>query len=492
MRAFADTQEFVTALERAGELVRIRRLVSPYLEITEIADRVMKAGGPALLFENVDGSSFPVLINAYGSLRRMAMALGVEELDDLARRIEDMLDVDPPRRLMDKLKLLPKVAQLRKFPPKLVSHAPCQEVVLSGEDVDLARLPVLTCWPDDGGPIITIGQVFTQNPATGKTNVGMYRLQVMEKNVTGMHIHMHHDGARNVRESGVAPLACAVAFGGPSVMPYAATAPLPPEISELLLAGFIQGENVPVVKCKTVPLEVPATAEIVLEGFIRPDDVRREGPFGDHTGYYSLADDFPTFRVTAITHRRGAIYPTTIVGRPPMEDYWLGKATERIFLPLLKTQMPEVRDMNLPLFGVFHNFLFLSIKKQYPHHARKVMHAVWGTGQMMFSKFIVVVDDDVDVQDMNEVMFRLGANVDPKRDVVITEGPIDILDHASDRVGIGGKMGFDATRKWPGEGFPREWPEDLVMAPAVKEMVNGYWSELGPWFAALKANGVQS
>ncbi len=490
MQAFADTPSFVRALENAGELVRVQRAVSPHLEITEVTDRVVKAGGPALLFENVEGSAFPVLINAYGSERRMAMGLGAESLDAIAGRIQGMLNIDPPKKLVDKLKLLPKLNELRKFPPRTVASGPCQEIVLTGDEMDLGKLPVLTCWPGDAAPFITFGQTFTHNPKTGKRNVGMYRLQVMDARTTGMHIHMHHDGAHNVRQSGAEPLPGAVALGGPSVMPYCATAPLPGDIDELLLAGFLQNANVPMVKCKTVDVEVPATADIVLEGFIRPDDRRVEGPFGDHTGYYSLADVFPTFRLTAITHRRDAVYPTTIVGRPPMEDTFLGKATERIFMPLLRMQMPEVVDMNLPVFGVFHNFVFLSIDKQYPWHARKVMSAVWGTGQMMFSKFIVVVDKDVDVQDVNEVLFRVGANVDPRRDLVFTDGPVDILDHASDRVGIGSKVGIDATRKWPEEGFQREWPEDLVMTDDVKKKVDGYFHTLG--LGNFSANGQRA
>ncbi len=477
---YRHLQELVTRLEQAGELVRIREQVSPYLEITEITDRVCKRGGPALLFEEVTGYRFPVLMNAFGSLKRMCLALEVDSLDTIAGDLLSFLEAEA-NTLLKKLKLLSRLARLGRMFPKTVSKAPCQEVVYTGEEVDLGQLPVLTCWPGDGGPFITLPVVITHHPETGRRNVGMYRLQVYDANTTGMHWHAHKGGAQHYRvaEARGEPLPVAVALGPDPAVTYAATAPLPEDIDEILFAGFLRGEPVTLVPCLTQPLQVPAQSQIVLEGYVNPGERRREGPFGDHTGYYSLADDYPVFHLTAITHRREAIYPATIVGRPPMEDCFMAKATERIFLPLIKKQLPEIVDLNLPVEGVFHNLAFISIDKRYPGHARKVMHALWGLGQMMFSKIIIVFDREVDVQDLSQVLWRLGNNVDPKRDTVFAEGPVDALDHAAPLPHFGSKLGIDATRKWPEEGFTRPWPEVIHMDPEIKRKVDELWPRLG-------------
>jgi len=482
MRGFNSTREFVEALERAGELVRIGAEVDPKLEVSEIASRVMRKYGPALLFENVRGSKMPLLINAYGSYRRMSMALGVESLDEVSDRITSLIEIKPPTSLKESLKMLPHLAQVRKFPPRTTRNAPCQQVVYRGGDVDLGTIPIITCWPEDGGPFITLPQVITRNPETGAQNLGMYRMQAIDRNTTFLHSQAHHDTARHLRmyrERGVTRVPCAVAIGGASAATYAATAPMPPELDEWLLAGFLREEPVELVQALESELRVPAEADIILEGYIDLEDVRLEGPFGDHTGFYTLKDEYPTFHVTTMTTRRDPIYCTTIVGQPPKEDYFLGKATERIFLNILRKTVPEIVDMNLPIFGVFHNFCFVSIRKEYPHHARKVMYALWGLGQMSLTKYIVVVDSDVDVQNTDTVMFYVGANVDPERDIQIVRGPIDVLDHASDMSGFGGKMGIDATRKWASEGFPRKWPKELEMTDSVIETVTARWSEYG-------------
>ncbi len=477
---YRNLQEFIARLEQAGELVRIQEPVSPYLEITEITDRVCKQGGPALLFENVPGYPTPVLMNAFGSMPRMCLALEVDSLDAIAPELLSFLDAEA-NTLMKKLKLLPKLARLGRMFPREVSKAPCQEVVLTGEEVDLGQLPVLTCWPEDGGPFITLPVVITQHPDTGRRNVGMYRMQVYDARTTGMHWHAHKGGAQHYRVAAAKgeTLPVAVAIGPDPAVTYAATAPLPEDIDEILFAGFLRGEPVDMVPCVTQPLKVPAESQMVLEGYVQPGERRREGPFGDHTGYYSLADDYPVFHVTALTRRRTAVYPATIVGRPPMEDCFMAKATERIFLPLIKRQMPEIVDLNLPVEGVFHNLAFISIDKRYPGHARKVMHAIWGMGQMMFTKIIIVFDREVDVQDLSQVLWRLGNNVDPKRDAVFAEGPVDALDHASPLPHFGSKMGIDATRKWPEEGFTREWPPVIDMDPEVKRKVDELWPRLG-------------
>ncbi len=498
--AFDDLQSFVVALERKGQLKRIAAQVDPVLEITEIADRMSKAaapphdppppktdpvhggrGGYALLFERVKGHRWPVLINAYGSYERMRMALGCDDFDALADRIATLLRPEVPATLVDKLKRVPELLKLAGVPPKAVDEGACQEHVLTDE-ADLLDLPAIQCWPQDGGRYITYGGVYTKNPNGGDRNVGMYRVQLFGPKLAAMHWHPHHDGARHFRlyHRRGERMPVAIAFGGESVLPYAATCPLPPGLSELLFAGFLHGRGIPLTRCKTIDMEVPANAEIVVEGIIDPtEDTIREGPFGDHTGFYSLADQFPRFHVTAITHRSNPIYPTTIVGKPPMEDYYLGKATERIFLPLLKTVVPDILDYHLPMFGAFHNCVFVKIRKEYPYHARKVMHAIWGAGQMMFCKFIVVVDEHVNVHDEQEVLFHVGANVDPRRDTAVVEGPLDILDHAAPAFGAGSKMGIDATRKIPGEGQVREWPEELTMSEEIVDRVTRRRGEYG-------------
>jgi 4-hydroxy-3-polyprenylbenzoate decarboxylase len=491
MRGYNTTREFVEALERAGELVRIRAEVDPVLEISEIATRVMRQYGPALLFENVKGSKMPLLINAYGSYRRMCMSLGVESLDEISERITSLIEIKPPTSLKESLKMLPHLAQVRKFPPRSTKKAAAQSIVYRGNDVDLGAIPIIKCWPEDGGKFITLPQVITKNPETGAQNLGMYRMQVIDRNTTFLHSQTHHDTARHLRmylERGITKVPCAAAIGGPSVATYAATAPMPPELDEWILAGFLREEPVELVQALDSDLRVPAEADIILEGYIDLEDVRLEGPFGDHTGFYTLKDEYPTFHVTTITTRPDPVYWTTIVGQPPKEDYFLGKATERIFLNILKKTVPEIVDMNLPIFGVFHNFCFVSIRKEFPHHARKVMYALWGLGQMSLTKYIVVVDSDIDVQNTDTVMFHVGANVDPERDIQIVRGPIDVLDHASDMTGWGGKMGIDATRKWKAEGFPREWPKELEMTEDTIEKVTARWREYGlP--EALKGSG---
>jgi 4-hydroxy-3-polyprenylbenzoate decarboxylase len=475
-----DLAEFVRFLEARGELRRITREIDPVLEVSEIAQRVVHAGGPALLFERVKGSRFPLLINTYATRRRMSWALGVGDLEEHARDIGELVKAQPPAGLMDKIRMLPKLARVASAAPRVVRSGPCQEVVES--DPDLGRLPIITTWPEDGGPYITLPMVVTRDPDKGTRNVGCYRMQVYGPRETGMHWQLHKTGRRHMRrykELGQTRMPVAVALGGDPILSYAATAPLPDGIDEFLFAGFLRRRPVELVRGKTVDLEVPASADFVLEGYVDVDELRREGPFGDHTGYYSLADDYPVFHLTCITRRESPIYPTTVVGPPPQEDAWLGKATERLFLPLLRMTFPEIVDMNLPVEGVFHNLCLVSIKKEYPHHARKICHSLWGMGQMMFAKCIVVVDDDVNVQDVREAAWRVLNNIDAKRDVFFAEGPIDVLDHASVAFGFGGKLGVDATRKWKEEGFTREWPEVLKMRPDVVERVNALWKELG-------------
>ena len=478
--AFRDLREFVAALESRGWLKRISAEVDPVLEITEITDRVSKAGGPALLFEKVKGSSMPVLINAFGSFERMSLALGVNHLDEIAEYLLSFLQPDLSGSWWSKIKMLPRLAEAAAFLPRVVKSGPCQEVVID-RNPSLEMLPVLKCWPGDGGKFITLPLVFTRDPETGRRNVGMYRMQIYDSQTTGMHWHMHHDGAENYRRAQKRGerLEVAVALGGDPATIYAATAPLPKDIDEMIFAGFLRREPVELVRCKTVDLEVPAHAEIILEGYVDPSEKRVEGPFGDHTGYYSLCDEYPVFRLTAITHRRDPIYPTTVVGKPPMEDCYMGKATERIFLPLLQLFVPEVVDINLPLEGVFHNCAILSIRKRYPGQPKKVMSAVWGMGQMMFTKFIIVVDETVNVQNLSEVLWKVFNNVDPRRDIMIVDGPLDALDHSSPYPHYGSKMGIDATKKWPAEGHGREWPEDIVMSPEIKELVDRRWKEYG-------------
>jgi len=479
--AYSDLRGFINLLEREQELARVSERVDPNLEITEIADRVVKAGGPALLFENVHGSEIPVLINHYGSMRRMARALGVEDVEEVARRIEGLVNSEAPGSFLEKLRMLPKLAKLSSAFPKTVKRGKCQEVVLEGEAASLDLLPVLTCWPGDGGPFITLPMVFTKDPETGKRNVGMYRMHVYDARTTGMHWHVHKVGARHYAEyeKRGERMPVAVALGDDPAITYAATAPLPEDFDEMIFAGFLRNTPVEMVKCVSVDLEVPANSEIILEGYVDPGERRTEGPFGDHTGYYSPADDYPVFHLSCITHGKDAVYPATIVGKPPMEDCYIGKATERIFLPLIKSQLPEIVDLNLPLEGVFHNLAFVSIKKRYPMHAHKVINALWGLGQMMFTKIICVFDEDVDVQNVSEVLWRLGSNVDPKRDVMFAEGPVDVLDHAAPQALFGSKMGIDATRKIEGENYHRTWPEEIKMSADVVEKIDRLWGKLG-------------
>lgn len=482
---YPSLRHFINFLESKNQLIRIQDPIRAELEITEITDRVTKAGGPALLFENVikvDGqkSQFPLLINSYGTWQRMAWALGVEDVEQIAREIDEVIKTQPPSGLLDKLRMIPKLAKLGSYLPKTVSKGACQQVVQA--PVDLSILPYLKCWPQDGGPYITFPVVITKDPDTGIRNVGTYRMQVFDKQTTGMHWQIHKGGAkhfqryRELRQK----IPVAVVLGGDPTYGYAATAPLPDNVDEMILAGFIRKQGVEMVRCKTIDLEVPADADFILEGYVDPmEPLVQEGPFGDHTGYYSLADNYPLFHVTAITHRKDAIYPTTIVGPPLQEDGFIGKASERIFLPLIKTTFPEIRDMNLPIEACFHNLAIVSIKKQYPGHAKKMMHSFWGMGQLMFSKCIIVVDDDVNVQDLREVTWRVANNIDPRRDITFAEGPLDALDHSADQFAYGSKMGIDATTKWKEEGFPREWPPLIKMTEDVKRKIDTIWKQLG-------------
>jgi 4-hydroxy-3-polyprenylbenzoate decarboxylase len=479
--AYNDLREFVSALERAGELKRVPFEVDPYLEITEFADRAVKNGGPALLFERPKGSSIPVLINAFASMRRMEIALQVGSVDDVAARISEFLETRVPQGLINKLKMLPKLAEVGSFFPKIVATGPCKEVI-QHDGFSLRDLPVLHCWPLDGGPFITLPMVFSKNPMTGKRNCGMYRLQVYDDRTTGMHWQTHKQGAehhRRLLEQGRKRMDVGVAIGCDPATMYSAILPLPPDLDEMMISGFLRGKPVEMVKCETSDIEVPANAEIVLEGYLELGEMRTEGPFGDHTGFYSLEDEYPVFHVTCVTRRRNPIYPTTIVGPPPMEDFYMGKAIERIFLPLMRMQLPEVRDICMPAEGVFHNLILVSIRKSYPGHARKVMHAIWGLGQAMFSKCIVVVDEDVNVQDVRETAWKALNNIDPQRDIEFVMGPVDSLDHASRLPNYGSKMGIDATRKWQAEGFTRPWPKVIRMDEAVQKRVDQLWKRAG-------------
>lgn len=478
--AYKDLRDFINILEQKGLLKRISAEADPHLEIAEINDRVVKQGGPALLFEKPKGSSIPCAVNLFGSAERMNLSLEVESLDEIGMRMLEFIEPEIPTNLIEKLKALPKLKRLADFLPKYVKSGPCKEVIIK-DAPSLEILPILKTWPLDGGRFITLPLVFTRDPETGSRNCGMYRMQVYDGHTTGMHWHMHKDGARHLRKAKEMGkrLEVAVALGGDPAVMYSASAPLPPDVDEMLLAGFLRQSPVEMVRCETNDLEVPANSEIVLEGYCEPEETRTEGPFGDHTGYYSLASDFPVFHLTCMTMRKNPIYPATIVGRPPMEDCYIAKATERIFLPLIKKQVPDIVDINLPIEGVFHNIAVVSIDKQYPGQARKVMYSLWGMGQMSFIKMIVVVDKWVDVQNPSEVVWRIGNNVDPKRDVVILEGPLDVLEHASDIPAYGGKMGIDATKKIPKEGFKRHWPPDIEMSDEIKRLVDERWKEYG-------------
>ncbi len=481
---FKDLREFVSFLESKGELKRVRTPVDCELEITEITDRVIKSGGPALLFENVVGYDVPLLINIFGTHRRMGWALGVERIDEITERVRRLLALaqGPPSGLIPRARTLGELVGVARTQPKLVRRAPCQDVTLTGEDVDLNILPALKCWPMDAGRFITLPLVITRDPDSGRRNVGTYRMQIYDARTAGLHWQTHKVGAAHYRAGEAAKrerLDVAVALGGDPTTIWSGSMPLPPDMDEIGVAGLIRGEAVEMVKCKTIDLEVPAQAEYVLEGYLVPGELRPEGPFGDHTGYYSPAEDYPVMHVTAITHRRNPIYLTTMVGRPPTEDFFMGKASERVMLPALQLALPEVADMNMPAEGIFQNFVIVSIKKQYPGHAQKVMHALWGIGLMMLVKTIIVVDDFVDVQDLSEVAWRVGANIDPARDVTFAEGPIDDLDHASAVPRFGSKMGIDATAKGPMDGRTREWPPDIVMSEEIKRLVDDKWREYG-------------
>jgi 4-hydroxy-3-polyprenylbenzoate decarboxylase len=505
--AFDSFREFLSRLESAGELRRIAQPVATELEITELADREMKkpSGGQALLVEKptVNGqiSPFPLAINTLGSHRRMAMSLGVNAIDEVAADLGSLVNAKPPASFKEAIKLLGTALDLRHAKPKLVKDGPCKEVVhkfeapstrvepwpkapdilkpapKGGQDAcpTLLNLPIQQCWPLDGGRFITLPCVVTRDPDTGERNVGMYRMQVYDERTTGMHWQLQKVGARHGRryyETGTR-MPVAVFLGGDPVYTFCATAPLPDGLDEFMLAGYLRKKSPELIRCETSDLEVPANADIVLEGYVDPKEpLREEGPFGDHTGYYSLPDHYPVFHLTAITHRKDAVYPSTIVGRPPMEDFYIGSASVKLFLPILKMTFPELVDLALPAEGVFHNLVFVSIKKTYPMQAFKIMHGLWGMGQMMFTKYIVVVDDDVDVHNTSEVLFRLCANTDPQRDAIITKGPADVLDHATSELAVGTKMGIDATHKLPGEGHKRGWPPLIRMEEAVRQKIN--------------------
>jgi 4-hydroxy-3-polyprenylbenzoate decarboxylase len=482
-RAFSDLQEFIRALERDGDLVRVTAPVDPHLEVTGIVQRVVHAGGPALLFENPTRGRMPLLINAFGTQRRMAKALGVDTLDEIGERIADLLKPELPRGIGGLKDALSKVGQLRAAPPRKVKTAPCHEVVLRGAEVDLNLMPGLFAWPEDGGVFLNLGLTHTKHPETGARNLGMYRLQQQDERTVSLHWQIHKDSTSHaaIAERRGERLPVAIAFGCPPAVTYAASAPLPAEIDEYLFAGFLQGERVDVVDCLSVPLQVPAAAQIVLEGWVEPGERLPEGPFGDHTGFYTPIEPFPFLRVETMTMRTDPIYQSIIVGRPPQEDGPIGKATERIFLPLIKMTVPEIVDYDLPEAGVFHNCVIVSIEKRFPKHAQKVMNAIWGAGLLSLAKLIVVVDANCDVHDYAEVAWRAFGNVDYAHDVLHTEGPVDHLDHASYEQFFGGKLGLDATRKLPTEGYHRDggWPSECVLDDATEALVERRWKEYG-------------
>ena len=511
---FDDLRQWIAALDKAGELKRIRTEADPILEIAEITDRVSKgrdakgaAGGPALLFENVKGHpGAKVLINQFGSAARMKLALGINSYDEIADRVRMFMDVKSPEGFLDKLKMLPLLTEAGKFFPHTVATGPCKDVI-KRDNFSLLDFPVLQCWPKDGGRFITLPCVVTRSPKSGKRNVGMYRMQIYDERATGMHWQRQKVAAEHARDrmraavesksaavdimarsSGGSVLAegerpsgkmeVAVAIGTDPVVTFSAIVPAPPDLEEYIVAGFLRGAPVDLVKCETVDLEVPAASEIVLEGHINLDELRSEGPFGDHTGFYSLEDLYPVFHVTCVTHCKDPIYATTIVGKPPQEDAYMGKAVERMSVPLMKLAIPEVVDINLPIEGVFHNLMIVSIRKSYPGQARKVMNAIWSLGQAMFTKCVVVVDEDVDVQDLRDVVLKVFNHIDPERDIQFTLGPVDSLDHASRLPDYGSKMGIDATRKWASEGFVRPWPDEIVMDAKTKQLVDSKWKAL--------------
>jgi 4-hydroxy-3-polyprenylbenzoate decarboxylase len=476
----ADLNDLLADLDKRGLLTRVAEPVSPDLEIAAVTDRACKApdGGPALLFERPTGFTIPAAANVFGSVERMCLVLGVKALDDLAVEISELMTPPQPSGVLDALKLLPTVARLKDLMPKTVKDAPCQEVVKENGTLD--ELPILKCWPDDGGRFITLPLVFTRDPETRVRNIGTYRMQVFDGRTTGMHWQRHKGGAQHhrVAERMGRRLEVAVALGPEPVLTYCATAPMPEGLDELLLGGFLARRRIEMVKCVTIDLEVPASAHIVLEGYVEPGERRREGPFGDHTGFYSQPDDFPVFHITCVTHRKRPTYLTTIVGIPPMEDYYLGMASERIFLPMIRKTVPEIVDMHFPAEGIFHNLVIISIDKRYPGHARKIMNAVWGLGQLMFSKTVIVVDKEVNVHDVREVAWIVGTHIDPVRDVQMTKGPVDDLDDAAELPAYGGKMGIDATRKWASEGYTRSWPARVKTSEAAARRALEVWSRL--------------
>src|SRR5271154_1613125 len=479
--AYKDLREFVKKLNKEGELRRISAEVDPVLEITEISDRVVKVGGPALLFERPRGSRFPAVTNLVGTERRMSLALEVDSLDDVAGRISSILDMQSPQGLFDKMKMLPKLAELGSFFPKTVRSGECQEVVRT-EGFSLLDFPILHCWPQDGGRYITWPMVITKNPETGKRNVGCYRMQVYDSRTTGMHWQTQKHGAEHFRSARSknkgGKLEVAVAIGSDPATCLAGILPVPPDMAEFMFSGFLRRDSVELVQCKTVDLEVPANAEIVLEGYVELGEQRTEGPFGDHTGFYSLEGEYPVFHVTCITHRKEPLYLTTIVGPPPQEDYFMGHAIEPVFMPVMKMQYPEIVDVAMPAEGIFQNLMIVSIRKSYPGQARKIMNAIWSLGQAMLTKVVVVVDHDVDVQNSSEVVWKALCAIDPERDIQFVLGPVDTLDHAARRQDFGSKMGVDATRKWPEEGFAGRWPDEIKMDHATKKRVDAIWHQL--------------
>jgi len=509
--AFDSFRDFVRQLDRAGELKRISQPVATELEITELADREMKSpgGGRALLIEkptvNGQPSPFPVAINTLGSHKRMALSLGASSVEEVAAELGTLMKAKPPTGFKEAIKLLGTALDLRHAKPKTVKDGPCKEVIhqydapasrtepwpgapangnhqsliINHQSPSLLNLPILKCWPLDGGRFITLPCVVTRDPDTGERNVGMYRIQIYDDRTTGMHWQLQKVGARHGRryyETGTR-MPVSIFLGGDPVFTFAATAPLPDGLDEFLLAGYLRKKSVELVKCETNELEVPANSDLVIEGYVDPcEPLRDEGPFGDHTGYYTLPEPYPVFHVTAITHRQDAVYPATIVGIPPMEDFYIGGASVKLFLPIFKMNFPEIVDIALPAEGVFHNLVFVSIRKTYPMQAYKIMHGLWGMGQMMFTKYIVVVDDDVDVHNTSEVLFRLCANTDPQRDSIFTKGPSDVLDHATSEIASGSKLGIDATKKLPGEGFKRPWPPLIRMDATVKAKVESLFN----------------
>lgn len=486
--ACKNLRDFISRLEDERQLKRIKTPVDVDLEMTEITDRVSKSGGPALLFEKPrsaqDNTEYhtPVLINIFGNKERLALALGVKSLEEIAQRIEGLLEMRPPGGLLDKVRMLPKLAEIGSFFPKAVKDGPVKEVI-ERDNFSLSNFPIMKCWPQDGGRFITLPMVITRSPKTGRRNVGCYRMQVFDDRTTGMHWQIHKGGAEHFRwlerQGKGRRMEVAVALGADPATMLSAIFPLPEDLDEFMFAGFLRQEPVELVKCETVDLEAPAQAEIILEGYVDLDDLRVEGPFGDHTGYYSLEDQFPAFHITCVTRRKHPVYVSTIVGPPPMEDYWMGYAVERIFLPLMRKQLPEVVEMHMPAEGVFHNLMIVAMRKSYPGQARRVMNAIWGLTGAMFTKCLLVVDEDVDVHNVREVAWKALNHIDPERDIQFVLGPVDQLDHASRLPNFGSKMGVDATRKWPSEGFTRPWPDEIKMNDEVKKRVNEIWKSLG-------------